>query len=235
MTQTSISLLCFLSISRALVAQPCAPPPKDLSAWFSFDEPVFSRAARVPGFVGNALHFDGKSTFFEIPAATPGLDGGEDNFSVEVWVRAPKRGNLSNIVDKRSPIPRGWLIYIRKGAPGFQVVNGAELTDSVADKFPIDDGRWHHIVGVARRLPQQAPQVFVDGQLRSQNGRNITLANITNEAPVWLARHHANNYIRRDDIYFEGDVDELSFYRRALAPSEVAALFRAGRAGKCRK
>jgi hypothetical protein len=235
MTQTSIFLLYLSFISPALVAQTCAPPPRNLSAWFTFDEPIFRRATRIPGIVGRALRFDGKSTFFEIPAQTPGLNGGEENFSVEVWVRTPKRGNIRNIADKRSTDPRGWLIYIRKGAAGFQVVNGAELTDSVADKYPIDDGKWHHIVGVARRLPQQPPQVFVDGQLRAQNGRKITLANIDNDAPLWLARHHANNYIRRDDIFFEGDIDELSFYRRALDPAEVAALFRAGRAGKCRK
>jgi len=206
-----------------------------MTAWFTFDEPMFAAATHVPGIVGKALRFDGKATFFEIPAATPGLNAGEDNFSVEVWVRSTTKATLRNIIDKRNAKPFGWLIYIRKGSPGFQVAFGAELTDSIATAYRIDDGKWHHIAGVVHRLPQQPPQLFVDGRLRARNGRNTTLANINNDAPLWIARHHANAYIKRDDLYFDGDVDELSFYRRALGPAEVATLFKAGRAGKCRK
>jgi len=224
-----------LFTSALIHAQACAPPPRDLSAWFTFDEPIFQSATRVPGIVGRALRFDGKSSFAEIPASTPGLNPGEDDFSVEAWVRTTDKGGVRNIVDKRSRHPKGWLLYSRTGNPGFQVVYGVEITDTIAVKYPIADGRWHHIVGVAKRLPPQAPQLYVDGQLRGSAARNTTLANIDNDAPLWLGRHHANAYIPRDNIYFAGDVDELSFYRRALSPAEVAALHRAGRAGKCRK
>lgn len=235
MTLNSITLLCFSCISAVALAQPCAPAPKNLSAWFTFDEPMFRAANHVPGMVGQALRFDGKTEFFEIPAATPGLNGGEENFSVELWVKTTNSKSIRNIVDKRDMDARGWLIYIRSGNAGFQILNGPEITDSIATSINIADGRWHHIVGVAKRLPPQAPMVFVDGQLRAQAGRNITLGSIDNHAPVWIARHHANPYVKRDNIFFDGDVDELSFYRRALTPAEIAALYKAGRAGKCRK
>ena len=235
MTQTSISLLCLSCISSVLYGQACAPAPKNLSAWFTFDEPMFNAAARIPGMVGRALRFDGKSAYFEVPASAPGLNAGEENFTVELWVRTSNKLHARNIVDKRSADPTGWLIYIRGGSPGFQVAHGSEITDSIATQYPIADGRWHHIAGVARRLPPQAPMIFVDGQLRAQTGRNVTLADIDNNAPVWIGRHHANSYVQRENLYFEGDVDELSFYRRALTPAEIGALYRAGRAGKCRR
>lgn len=235
MTLNSITLLCLSCISVVAIAQPCAPVPKNMSAWFTFDEPLFNSANRIPGMVGQALHFDGKESYFEIPASTPGLNAGEENFSVEAWVRTTNGKSVRNIIDKRDPNARGWLIYIRSGSPGFQVVNGPEITDAIATATNIADGRWHHIVGVAKRLPPQAPMVFVDGQLRVQSGRNVTLADISNTAPVWIARHHANVYVKRENIYFDGDVDELSFYRRALTPAEIASLYKAGRAGKCRK
>lgn len=235
MTQISISLLCLSFISPVLLGQPCAPVPKNLTAWFTFDEPLFAKATHVPGIVGNALHFTGKEQFFEIPASTPGLNAGEENFTAEVWIRTTTKQVMRNIVDKRDAVPKGWLFYIRKGFAGFQVAFGAELTDTIATGYRIDDGKWHHVVGVAKRLPQQSPQIYVDGQLRGKNGRNITLANINNTAPLWLARHHANAYINRNDVYFDGDVDELSFYRRALEPAEIARLYKAGPAGKCRK
>lgn len=233
MTPTSTTLLCCLSISAALLAQPCAPAPKNRTASFSFDEPLFAKALRVPGVVGNGLRFDGKSTFFELPST--GFNPGEENFSAEVWVRTTTKGSPRNIVDKRSNLPIGWLLYVRRGAPGFQVVYGVEITDTVAVNTPIDDGKWHHLVGVARRLPQQSPEIYVDGKLAAKSGRNITLGNLSTPAPVWLARHHANGYVPRDNIYFEGDIDELAFYRRALDPAEIAALYKSGRAGKCRQ
>lgn len=235
MTRLSISLLCSSFISPALLAQPCVPPPKNLSAWFTFDEPLFRSAQRIPGVAGSALRFDGKGSFFAIPAATPGLNPGEENFTVELWVRTTAKSNIRNIVDKRSSAPTGWLLYIRNGAPGFQVAREFEISDAIAAAYPINDGKWHHIAGVARRLPPQAPQVYVDGRLRTGEGRKITLGNIDNNAPVWLARHHANQIVNRDDVYFAGDIDELSFYRRALTPAEIAALYRARGAGKCRK
>ena len=105
MTQTSISLLCLLFISPALLAQPCVPPPKNMTASFSFDEPMFAKAAHVPGIVGNALHFNGNASFFEFPASTPGLNAGEENFTAEVWVRTTTKQVMRNIVDKRDAAP----------------------------------------------------------------------------------------------------------------------------------
>ena len=32
--------------------------------------------------------------------------------------------------------------------------------------YPVIDGKWHHIVAVCRRLPLQAPAMYVDGELR---------------------------------------------------------------------
>jgi hypothetical protein len=37
-----------------------------------------------------------------------------------------------------------------------------------------------------------------------------------------------------NDLYFAGEIDELTFYHRALTAAEIQAIFRAGAAGKCR-
>src|ERR1017187_2801824 len=68
----------FAVIGLPLCAQPkCAPVPAGLSARFTFDEPQF-RPLQVPGRVGSAVRFNGKDQYFELPAATPGLDMGDD-------------------------------------------------------------------------------------------------------------------------------------------------------------
>jgi hypothetical protein len=99
----------------------------------------------------------------------------------------------------------------------------------------IADRHWHHVAGVARRLPPQPLGIYVDGVNQPQTGeRDAPLANLDVPAPLWLGRHHANDLMRTNDLYFDGEMDELSFYHRALTAAEIQAIFRAGSAGKCR-
>jgi hypothetical protein len=65
------------------------------------------------------------------------------------------------------------------------------------------------------------------------NQAEAVLTNLDVPQPLWLGRHHANGYVDREDIYFQGDIDELTFYRRALAEKEIRSIFRAGAHGKC--
>ena len=216
------------------MAQTCVPAPKGLSAWTTFDEALFQGPLRIPGHVGNAVRFDGVKQFFEMPTSL-GFTVGEGDFSIELWVRTTSTNTIRNIVDFRSPVPKGWLVYLRRNDAGFQVADSAHISDVVAQGYSIADGNWHHIVGVAKRLPPQPLTIYVDGVKRAQAGKNVTLANLDHTTKLWLARHHRNGYVDRENVYFQGDLDELSVYRRALAANEVAALFKAGRAGKCRK
>ena len=99
----------------------------------------------------------------------------------------------------------------------------------------IADNRWHHVAGVDQRLPPAPLMIYVDGRKQPETGhRNALLANLDVPAPLWLGRHHANRFRDRDDVYFEGEIDELSFYHRALTPEEILSIFRAGSHGKCR-
>ena len=219
----------------------CAPAPLGLSAWFTFDEPIFRqpgehRPERVPGLVGRALKFNGKDQYVEIPASTPGLDMGEDDFSIELWIRTTDslHGNPT-IVDKRDRSPLGYVIFVYRGHPGFQVAN-EEMTDkAIPMSVNIADDRWHHVAGVVKRLPPEHFLIYVDGVKQQQeSGRNAPLVNLDVPEPLWLGRHHANKFVPRDNIYFEGEIDELSFYHRALTASEIRSIFRAGSRGKCR-
>jgi hypothetical protein len=75
----------------------------------------------------------------------------------------------------------------------------------------------------------------VDGVRQDNNKReDVTLTNLDVSQPLWLGRHHANGYVDRENIYFQGDIDELTFYRRALTAAEIRSIFRTGAHGKCR-
>lgn len=220
--------------------QGCAPVPAGLSAWFTFDEELFRKPGqhspqRVPGLVGSALKFNGKDQFVELPASTPGLDMGEDDFSIELWVRTADSLHAPSIVDKRDHAALGYLIFLYQGHAGLQVGNGGRFDDALAQSVNVAGNGWHHVAGVVKRLPPEHFGIYVDGVKQPQmSSRTAPLVNLDVPTPVWLGRHHANGYVPREDIYFEGEIDELSFYRRALTAAEIRSIFRAGARGKCR-
>jgi hypothetical protein len=228
--------------SRAQSAnhQGCAPVPTGLSAWFTFDEELFRKPGehspqRVPGMVGSALKFNGKDQYVEIPASTPGLDMGEDDFTIELWVRTASSLHTPSIVDKRDHAPLGYLIFLYQGHPGIQVGNGANPDAALAKSVSIAGNAWHHVAGVVKRLPPEQFVIYVDGVKQPEVSMySAPLVNLDVPTPVWLGRHHANSYVPREDIYFEGEIDELSFYHRALTAAEIRSIFRAGSHGKCR-
>lgn len=247
LSTTSRLRLCIEIVLGILAASPlgaqsgCVQAPPGLSAWFTFDEELFRqtgehRPQRVPGLVGRALKFNGKDQYLEIPTSTPGLAMGEDDFSIELWIRTPDSLRAAcSIVDKRDRSPRGYVIFSYRGHPGFQVAN-EEMTDTVIpNSANIADNRWHHVAGVVKRLPPEHFGIYVDGVKQPYASRyNAPLVNLDVPAPLWLGRHHANKPVPRDDIYFEGEINELSFYHRALTAAEIQSIFRAGSRGKCR-
>lgn len=234
---SALSLLVLAIAPVAVRAQSgCAPVPKGLSAWFTFEESRFAQPGTlIPGVVGRAIRLDGKTQFHELPKSTPGLDVGADDFSIEFWLRTSEARRTRSIVDKRDPTPRGYLVFLLGGRIGFQVGSGVDRADSTSKSPIVADGRWHHVAAVCRRLPPQPPTVYVDGELAARVGRNAPLDNIDVETPLWIGRHHRNVHSDQELAYLAGDVDELSFYRRALEPQEAAAIFRAGPRGKCRR
>src|SRR5580700_2699540 len=235
---STLRVIVLLSIACVARAQSgCAAAPPGISAWFTFDEPMFRqqgahRPLRVPGLVGSALRFNGIDQYFEVPASTPGLDVGEGDFSIELWIRTKQSVGTPSIVDKRGHQPLGYLILTYKGRPAIQLADGSRGRGSFAN-VSIADGRWHHVAGVVKRLPPHPPAIFVDGVRRDNNEEHVTLTNLDVPQPLWLGRHHANGYVDRENIYFQGDIDELTFYRRALTSAEIGSIYRAGAHGKC--
>lgn len=233
-------LLGILALAYPLGAQPgCVAAPQGLSAWFTFDEPQFRqpgehRPLQAPGLVGHALKFNGKDQYLEIPS-TPGLNMGEEDFTAELWIRTADSVHTRNIVDKRDHRPVGYLIHIYKGHVAFQVANEENVDGVFALSINIADNRWHHVAGVVQRLPPAHLAIYVDGVKQPEKSKqNAPMANLDSTAPLWLGRHHANKMIDRNDVYFEGEIDELSTYHRALTAAEILSIFRAGSHGKCR-
>ncbi|MCX6608106.1 MAG: LamG domain-containing protein [Acidobacteria bacterium] len=229
----SCGLLSFIETASAQQAGRCVPPPAGLAAWFTFDEPLFRGPLAAPGHVGQGLQLDGKQQHWTVPASQRNWEAGRGDFTLELWVRVANPPRTMNIVDKRDAQPHGYLIYATYGRAGFQVSNEGEVLYALDADRTLNDKQWHHLAGVARRLPTQPLLLYIDGKLKAKSTRNSPLGNLDSGVELWLGRHHRNSVVRTDDIYFDGAIDELAFYRKALSPEEIQGIYRAGRFGKC--
>ncbi len=218
-------LWCISLLGTSLLAAEPACRPTGAAAVFSFEEAQAGGITRIAGVRGQALHLDGKGQFIELPASSS-YDVGEGDFTIELWMRTSKR-QAASLIDKRDSSPRGYQVYLLRDTIGLQVANGGHRASAAPSAYPVIDGQWHHVVAVCKRLPPQAPAMFVDGELRTQKSISSPLENLDTARPLWIGRHHPNGLVPRDNIYFEGDLDEIVLYRRALTATEVRSRFRA--------
>ncbi|MBQ1090039.1 LamG-like jellyroll fold domain-containing protein [Streptomyces sp. B93] len=168
--------------------------------------------AWTPGVSGSALKFDGRGQY----AATDGpvLDT-TGSYSVAAWVRLDALpGNYATAVsqDGRRQASPFYLQY-GQGAFAFSLPGGqrARLVTTP------ETGRWYHLVGVRDDATHQI-KLYVDGKLAATatSGPNYVS---TGPLAVGRAQWEGN-----DTDFWNGAVDEVHAYDKALTAEEVSAL-----------
>jgi len=182
------------------------------------------------GISGQALdlHFDTSTEPVTVPDADI-LDT-DYTFTLSVWVnpsnyRSDGTWNHHFIVDKSSSYTKGdYQLLIDADEPEplvlFRVANGSE-TDWVYSQTPISKNQWTHI-GAA--FDNGLIKIFINGEKEAEKLSDIVMHTNLDECE--------NDYIRigghvadPDNYNFEGYIDEVSIYNRALTESEVQDLY----------
>ena len=235
----------------------CATPPGELADWWPFDEPSGSAAANdrsgvnnvgvykngpqpSPGFVGNAaLCFNGTNSYVEV-ANHPEINfiGNCANdfaeaFTIDAWVKTTQSEGLAVILDKRDSTINGYHLYLFNGRLGFQMGGGGTFENYVAPSagpqfVNVADGKWHFIAVTASRCLAARGRLYVDG--KPVLTFTPLSAELNNSAPLNIGRRDPAH----GDIYFNGCLDELEIFKRALSEDEVLSIFQAGSNGKCK-
>ncbi|MDX2169769.1 MAG: LamG-like jellyroll fold domain-containing protein [Deltaproteobacteria bacterium] len=197
----------------------------------------------VAGEVGGALRFDGAASFARV-ADSAALNFGRAAFSIDAWISLDPQAadGVRPIVDKRDSGGaaggvRGYQLFVFNGQLGLQLADGANgnntcaasgaaCTNYLSPGPNLADGRPHHVAASVRRGDQPALTLYADGVavLRA----TPRSGGLDNDADLLIARSELGGR------QLAGWIDELELFDRALTDAEVAALFAAGRAGKCR-
>jgi hypothetical protein len=231
---------------------PCVPTPDGLTHWYPLDETSGSIAneiifggnafeingpAHVPGKVAGGLNFNGVNQWAGVfpPSNSPQLGTGD--FTIDTWISIPTSSLVGTQVflDGRNFAPRGYAMFLFNGKLALQLGDLLPPPNGYSNYIAPTQGGlanpgWHFVAATVRRITNGGT-LWVDGvPLLTFTPR---LGNLSNNAPLWIGRHHPNAYANLTS-YFRGSLDEIEFFRRALTPTQVLSIYNAGAGGKCK-
>ncbi len=229
-------------------AASCLPTPAGLVGWWPGDGDANDLAggnvgtlqggatASAAGEVGRAFSFDGTNSFIVVPDS-PALR--PTNFTVETWVRFSSLDSAGN-----SPAGQQYIIfkqntrnssfegyYLGKqrlaGADTFHfaVSSSAGQCADTASATLVQTGVWYHVAAVRG---SDFIQLYVNGRLERQT--SVSFPQDYGNFPLYLGSSGQSYWDRK----FAGSLDEVSLYNRALGSNDIAAIYLAGVAGKCK-
>ncbi len=218
----------------------CVPPSAGLVGWWEGEGNTSDSVGSNPGvpcngpsfpsgMVGSAFQFDGSSKAVRIPY-TQGMAA--TNFSFEAWINPPSVLNHQAFIVGQA-FGRQLVVYPQAGAlrvalwitaqgGGFQGVNSGR---------PIPIGEFIHLAGTydGSRL-----SLYTNGVLAAQATLGIAIGDSGCAYHIGGVYSPSEGNCSYAGQFFDGLVDEVGYYSRALSAGEVGAIYTAGAAGKCK-
>ncbi len=187
-------------------------------------------ATTAPGVAGNALLLDGAGDAVDLGNA-PEMNFGTGDFTLSAWINT-----THNAGDPPSIISHGGN-WDSGGRPGiryyFSAGEGGDpgdltmSTDNDSSKVhtvggPINDGLWHHVAAVREGT---GTRVYIDG---IESGSNTVPAGYNLDTSQFNAYIGAIDDAREATPtparFFNGMIDDVKVYDKALAPADIAGL-----------
>ncbi|KKL44823.1 hypothetical protein LCGC14_2361850, partial [marine sediment metagenome] len=177
------------------------------------DDWVIGGNPKSPGYV---LDYEGTDDFVEFNPVPPILQMGTGEFSIEAWAKADAfTGSGSRIFAVGSAVNR-YELYLTANAVVFSIDDNTTKTDCAWANMT--DGNWHHYVAYR---DNQADKLFlyVDG-IERKNIANSTDLTIDESTTAAIGRLGGSA-----GLFWNGLIDGVRIYNRALLPSEVLDLY----------
>ncbi len=161
---------------------------------------------------GTALDFDGVDDYVQV-ADDDSLDPGTSDITISAWVKT-SAANAQTIVDKYDNLG-GWLFRVDSaGNLRFLAYDGGTTINEYTLSFSLDDGNWHHVAVSVDRSAEIA-NFYVDGVVEQEPFTNI--GSLVDTATLYIGYRKKTG----EEAYFDGSIDEVRIYNRALSSEEI--------------
>ncbi len=194
-------------------------------------------AATTDGILNGAQEFNGTDTEINVDADNSFDWKSDESFSIEFWVKTDNfsAGGDNQVVIGRTDGPLQWWVGIngangrisfflrdRTGAGDTADLDGVE---SATNPIIPSDGSWHHVVAVRDDVEDNNTNfIYVDGVLQGSSTFDYTNGFGSSTAALNIGHLNSN-------FYFDGLIDEVALYDRALTVTEIQEHSDAGQQG----
>ena len=210
----------------ASIQAQCILPPSGMVSWWPGDGnsndimgtnngTLENGATFAAGMAGQSFSFDGTDDYLQVPDSAS-LDL-TSQITIDAWINPAALGR--RVVDKiTAGASDGYLLDIWPGNVRFIVGN-----QGVNGSTPLTSGAWTHI---AATYDGSQMRVYVNGVLDGSLTTNIAIP--VNSLPLRIgADQNGSNQ-------FNGLIDEVEIFNRALSAAEIQSIYTAGSDGKCK-
>ncbi|MHC4706080.1 MAG: LamG domain-containing protein [Planctomycetota bacterium] len=229
---TCVTILTFLAPCRSAMSN---EQVQDLIGHWKMDEttgttaydsakgnhgPLINGPVWTSGQVNGALGFDGVDDYVDV-GDMDSLDfGADDNFSISAWIKCKK--DKSTVVAKRdhdgSRWQEGYELRIHQSRLYFVIEDMTGAATQVFGATTVTDDKWHHVVAVRDTVLDKV-FIYVDGSRDAAPVTDTTSAALSTDESFRIGRTYTAQY-------FDGIIDDVRIYGRALSAEEIRALYR---------
>jgi hypothetical protein len=214
------------------VTADCVLPPSGILAWWRADgnaDDFFGRydgtllggaSATGLGKVGTGFWFDGIDDVVEV-ASAPALNfGANAPMTVELWAYRSGQGGSMTLLGKRDGCGLTSPNYELSFHADLGLVFGGGLENRVESGADLPLNEWAHIVGT---FDGTTFHLYRNGDLV---GTETGVLGPPVSSPLKIGGSGSCNP-------FQGSLDEVAIYNRALSQSEIRSIYASGVVGKC--
>ena len=211
------------------------PPPAGMVSWWPGDGhandivdgnhgTLQDGATFALGMVDEAFSLDGAGDHVLVGGV---LDAGTGSLTIDAWVRTNiLDGSYHEIVSKNQTDFPNYQLYLLPSnefgfAAQFQI---GETHTVIASGLALSTGTWYHVAGVRDTVACKL-RIYVDGVLQGEITPTTCAGNLDNAQPLKIG-------MGTTTFFWDGLIDEVEIFNRALTGDEVRAIYEAGSAGK---
>ena len=179
------------------------------------DGTVMGKPEIVEGKVNEALSFNGKEDYVVLGAVTDGLD-----LTYAMWIKVDKLPAGPKVIiwdDDPQGGGDSWIELLADGK--VQTQRGGDGFGVFSTKTPVKAGEWTHIAFVADEKNDKK-LLYLNGAPDAESGGKI-MSRATRSHVVVAVGHDRGAFRGPPLSFFEGVIDDVAIYLRALSAKEI--------------